>query len=525
MLNGIDSLVVTKLDVFDAQPEIKVCTGYRHNGRPLTEMPPDVETLSQVEPEYRTLPGWRKPTPGIRDVKDLPIAARDYLNFISDFLQVEIGMISTGPERDATIVPRGTRLSSWLWAAMLSAEEAREKVIEVVAARAGAPATEEVDIPATRGVLGRILGRDVVADRNYPPFDRSTRDGFAVRSSDASAPGARLRLIGESRAGVPFEGTVGAGQCVRILTGAPVPRGANAVVMQEHARAEGDFVVLDQPARPGQNFVFAGAQARVGEMVVARGSRLGYAELAMLAEVGRVSVPVTRVRAWPSSPPATKSYPSIRRRGHSKFATAMEFPSPRKWRSPVASRFWPATLRIRPANFASTSTRASKPNFDFERRRVDWKVRPGRAGSAGTRRGIFLRCRGHSPGQACCVWMVPWKAGLWLAGKSCFHDGDVRAVCRSRHRIARRIYAAGPAVFQSQAAHPVAEKRALAHYLPARVSWPNGESCADRSRNILWEGSGDIGAVVRGNCFLVASVEAASRAGEWVDVLPHRGKF
>jgi adenylosuccinate synthase len=114
MLNGIDTLAVTKLDVFDEQPEIKVCIGYRHNGRALTEMPPDVEKLSQVEPEYRTLPGWRKPTPGIREVKELPAAARDYLNFISDFLQVEIGMISTGPERDSTIVPRGTRMSSWL---------------------------------------------------------------------------------------------------------------------------------------------------------------------------------------------------------------------------------------------------------------------------------------------------------------------------------------------------------------------------------------------------------------------------
>jgi adenylosuccinate synthase len=114
MLNGIDSLVVTKLDVFDAQPEIKVCTGYRYKGQPLKEIPPDVETLAQVEPEYKTLPGWRKPTPGIRDVKDLPTAARDYLSFISDALQAEIGMISTGPERDATIVPRGTKLASWL---------------------------------------------------------------------------------------------------------------------------------------------------------------------------------------------------------------------------------------------------------------------------------------------------------------------------------------------------------------------------------------------------------------------------
>jgi adenylosuccinate synthase len=114
MLNGIDSLVVTKLDVFDAQPEIKVCVGYRYKGKPLEEMPADVETLGQVEPIYHTLPGWRKPTPGIRDVKDLPTAAREYLQFISEKLQVEIGMISTGPERDATIVPRGTKLASWL---------------------------------------------------------------------------------------------------------------------------------------------------------------------------------------------------------------------------------------------------------------------------------------------------------------------------------------------------------------------------------------------------------------------------
>jgi len=114
MLNGIDSLVVTKLDVFDAQREIKVCTGYRYKGQQLSEMPADVETLGQVEPEYKTLPGWQKSTPGIRDVMELPLAARDYLNFISDQLQVEIGMISSGPERDATIVPRGTKLASWL---------------------------------------------------------------------------------------------------------------------------------------------------------------------------------------------------------------------------------------------------------------------------------------------------------------------------------------------------------------------------------------------------------------------------
>jgi len=114
MLNGIDSLVVTKLDVFDEQAEIKICTGYKYKGSPLNEMPAEIEVLSQIEPVYQTLKGWQKSTPEAREVKDLPVAARDYLNFISDALQLEIGMISTGPERDATIVTRGTKLASWL---------------------------------------------------------------------------------------------------------------------------------------------------------------------------------------------------------------------------------------------------------------------------------------------------------------------------------------------------------------------------------------------------------------------------
>jgi adenylosuccinate synthase len=114
MLNGIDSLVVTKLDVFDAQAEIQVCTGYRYKGQKLSAVPAEVETLSQVTPEYRTLRGWQAKTDSIRDAHDLPQAAQDYLRFISDALQVEIGMISTGPEREASIVPPGTKLASWL---------------------------------------------------------------------------------------------------------------------------------------------------------------------------------------------------------------------------------------------------------------------------------------------------------------------------------------------------------------------------------------------------------------------------
>jgi adenylosuccinate synthase len=114
MINGIDSLVVTKLDVFDTQREIQVCVGYKYKGSKVHEMPALSEEYEKVTPEYKALPGWCQSTYGVRDAGQLPKAALDYLHFISDFLQVEIGMISTGPERDATIVPEGTLFASWL---------------------------------------------------------------------------------------------------------------------------------------------------------------------------------------------------------------------------------------------------------------------------------------------------------------------------------------------------------------------------------------------------------------------------
>ena len=114
MINGIDSLVVTKLDVFDTQREIQICTGYKYKGKPIHEMPALAEEYEHVVPEYKTLPGWSEDTYGVKDAAKLPKAALDYLRFISDFLQIEIGMISTGPERDATIIPEATLLFRWL---------------------------------------------------------------------------------------------------------------------------------------------------------------------------------------------------------------------------------------------------------------------------------------------------------------------------------------------------------------------------------------------------------------------------
>ena len=111
MINGLDSLVITKLDVLDHLDEIPVCVGYRHRGSDLNEMPALAHLLEQVEPVYRLLPGWCCSTFGVASYEQLPPRARDYLQFLRDSAGVEVSIVSTGPERQQTIWVPGTRFS------------------------------------------------------------------------------------------------------------------------------------------------------------------------------------------------------------------------------------------------------------------------------------------------------------------------------------------------------------------------------------------------------------------------------
>jgi len=114
MVNGFDSLVITKLDVLDQFDEIPVCVGYRLNGQPIEEMPATHRAMSAVEPVYEMLPGWRSSTFGLTRYEDLPLRARQYLDFLEGRIGVEIGCISTGPERDQTIWRPGGKLRDLL---------------------------------------------------------------------------------------------------------------------------------------------------------------------------------------------------------------------------------------------------------------------------------------------------------------------------------------------------------------------------------------------------------------------------
>jgi adenylosuccinate synthase len=103
MINGLDSIVVTKIDVLDTLAEIPFCVGYKYKGSELREFPADIEVLGKVEPVYKNLKGWQTSIAGTRDYEKLPGLAKDYLKFLSEYLEVPIRMISTGPERDETI--------------------------------------------------------------------------------------------------------------------------------------------------------------------------------------------------------------------------------------------------------------------------------------------------------------------------------------------------------------------------------------------------------------------------------------
>jgi len=146
------------------------------------------------------------------------------------------------------------------------------------------PSTGEV---ALVDLAGRVLAEDIAADRDSPALARSVRDGYAVRASDV--PGT-LEIVGEVRAGESFAGSVGPGQAVEIMTGAPIPAGADAVVMIEHTRREAGRIHTDRPAEPRQFINPKGCEAAAHEIVLRSGTRLDYTDIAILAAFGRSRV-------------------------------------------------------------------------------------------------------------------------------------------------------------------------------------------------------------------------------------------
>jgi molybdopterin molybdotransferase len=170
----------------------------------------------------------------------------------------------------------------------LHVDKAREAI------RACLSPVEESESVPVRSALGRVLAADIVPAINVPAHDNSAMDGYAVRAEDLQAGEAALEEVGSAFAGRGFAGRVERGQCVRVMTGAVMPQGADTVVIQEVVRREGDRLMVPAGQTPRQNVRYAGEDLRAGVPVLRTGQRLRPAELGLIASLGMGEVRVKR---------------------------------------------------------------------------------------------------------------------------------------------------------------------------------------------------------------------------------------
>ena len=170
---------------------------------------------------------------------------------------------------------------------MLSVDQARQRILEALHPLGG-------ETVALGLGLGRVLAEDVTARLTQPPVAMSAMDGYAVRAADVAQVPASLTVIGEAPAGGAFAGTVGAGQAVRIFTGGPVPRGADAVVIQEDTDRQGATVVVKEAAALKQNIRDAGIDFTTGQVVLKRGQMLSVRAIALAAAANHAWLTVGR---------------------------------------------------------------------------------------------------------------------------------------------------------------------------------------------------------------------------------------
>jgi molybdopterin molybdotransferase len=150
---------------------------------------------------------------------------------------------------------------------------------------------EQLELEKT---LGRVLAKDLISNINVPPYDNSAMDGYAMRCEDL-ADTKQLELVGTALAGKPFKEQVLSGQCIRIMTGAVIPQGADSVVMQENTVVNDDSVIFNQIPQLGNSVRKAGEDIQLGQVVVSKGTKLTAAHLALIASVGIAELSVVRL--------------------------------------------------------------------------------------------------------------------------------------------------------------------------------------------------------------------------------------
>jgi len=381
--------------------------------------------------------------------------------------------------------------------------------MQEVHSRRATPCREDVSIEDS---AGRILADDIPADRDYPPFHRSVRDGFAVRSSDL--PG-RVRVIGEVRAGEIFPGVVQLTEAVEIMTGAPLPQGADAVVMVEHCtRHEDGTVEISHTVAAGSNIAPAACEAHAGSVVLKRGSRIDYASVAWLATTGhsRVSVyarPRVAILATGDEIIGIEDTPGphqIRNSNSYSLAAQVRRAGGEPVILPVARDDKKATAHLiaqgLDADLLLLSGGVSAGKYDFvESALTDCGaqfffdrvlIQPGQPVVFGIARGKFFFGLPGNPASTMVTFELFARAAIDLLSGA--NDAPLPLTLA---RLTR----------------PFHHKPGLTRFLPAHVS------CAEVTP-VDWQGSGDVPSLCRANALLVAdSGQAEYAEGDPIPVL------
>ena len=394
--------------------------------------------------------------------------------------------------------------------AALSFLDARSMVLREVRARFVAREVEEIPL---RDCSGRVLAEDIASDRDYPPFHRSAVDGFAIRASDV--PG-RVRLIGEVRAGDTFRSSVSAGEAVEIMTGAPVPAGADAVVMVEHCvRHDDSTVSTDRGSEDGANIVPRGSQARQSAVLLPRGKRIDYTAVNWLAATGhaRVSVftsPVVAVIATGDELVEVEAMPAgdqIRNSNAWSLAAQIMRAGAIPLLLPVARDLQAETRALiergrAEADLLLLSGGVSAGKFDV--------VEPALAELGAE---FFFDRIKIQPGQPLVFGRVRERFFFGLPGNPGSTMVTFELFARAAIDLISGATDAPLPMMLARLTAPFRHKPGLTRFLPAHVD------CGEVTP-IGWRGSGDVPALCRANAFLVANSEVAEyAAGETIPVM------
>jgi molybdopterin molybdotransferase len=398
---------------------------------------------------------------------------------------------------------------------MISYLEARQLVI----ARAceGRAAAHTVSRPVW-DALGFALAQEIRTDREYPPFDRSTRDGYAVRSSEATQ-GASLPCIGEIKAGDTVTAPLATGTCIQIMTGAAVPAGADAVVMIEFTKRTGERVTFERATAAHQNIVPRGSEARAGDLALGAGTRLGYAELALAAQVGAAEMICARKPRVAILSTGDEVVPITEKPGPFHIRNSNSVSLAAQVRLAGGDPVVLGNARDRVEDLAAKieqglnedilvlSGGVSMGKYDLVETVLTSlgaefffdavAIRPGKP-------AVFGRCRNT---------LVFGLPGNPVSTMVTFQLFVTPAIDRQSGAMARPL-----PFLEATLTHPLKEKTGLTHFVPARAEWPG---TSPEVHALRWQGSGDIGALAEANCFLVIPADRQDiAAGEKVSVLP-----